>query len=365
MKKIKFNWDYFYPIYKEGDLIKKVAKKIQRISCQNKRVLVIVPALVGDFVATVPAIFDYIQRNPEEEVDLVVTPPLKKLASRIRGVKHVYGAKSIAERQGEHHEGDINTPLAYEKIIILRVSADVLENISPYLMAENVVTLTWPVFKYGLFELFLKNVFRKRPKQWRDFNFDLLGGENRKISFEEIFDTFPEDREAVPSLEGLQQNSKKIVIHTGASWHMMRWENDRWVELLKKIHEFGDYHFIFIGSEKDKADYDYITSRLNFKTSSYISKVDLWTLTLTLAQMDYFLGIDSGPGNIAHLVGLRNLIIYGPGPHTFFSNHAEDIALDKSNGRGLYQRFFVKKNGFIHRITAQEVFDGFKRLVKD
>ncbi len=359
MKKIAFNWDYFYPVYKEGALVKKIEKRIQRISCSNKRVLIIVPALVGDFVATVPAIFDYIERNSEEHVDLIVTPLLKNLAAKIRGVQHVYGAKSVAEREGENYVPDLLTPVAYEKIIILRASASVLNSVAPHLMAEKVVTFNWMVFTYGVIELFLKNIVRKKPKQWKDFCFELLGGVKRKIPFEKMFTISHSDYESILALN-LRKEIKKIVIHTGASWHMMRWENDRWVELLKKIHESGEYHFIFIGSQKDIADYEYISSRLPFETTSYISKVDLWMLTLLFTKMDYFLGIDSGPGNIAHLVGLRSIIIYGPGPHTFMSDDEHDVVLDKSRGRGLYQRFFVKKKGFIHKITSDEVFDSFK-----
>ena len=195
------------------------------------------------------------------------------------------------------------------------------------------------------------------------FIFYLLGGKPRKISFKEIFDLNDEDYNKIFSSQVFfKSNKKKIIIHTGASWPMMKWGNDRWVDVLKKINIMGEYDFVFIGVEKDNKDYNYISSLVDFKLYSLISKINVWELTTLFNSVNYFIGIDSGPGNIAHLVGLRSIIIYGPGPHTFMSDDENDIILDKSNGRGVYQRFFLKKNSFIKKITANEVYEAFKKI---
>lgn len=360
--KILFNWDYFYPLLKEGDLIDKCVSGIEKVECNNGRMLIIIPALMGDFVASIPSLSDYIKRNADKKIDLMVAPPLKKITERIVGVHAVYTAKSVAQRSNE--ESNETTPHfePYEEIIILRTSEDVLKNKVPYLQAGKISSRKWKVFKFGLYELLIKTILRQKPKRWHDFHFELLDGNVQDISYKNIFHIKEGEAENIRALFDGATGKKDIIVHTGASWHMMKWEKGKWVELLKKIHESGSYNFIFVGAAKDIEEYGYIASQLEFKTTSLISKLDVFDLMLALSQATYFIGIDSGPGNLAHLVGLRSIIIYGPGPHTFMSRDENDIILDKSNGRGLYQRFFVKKNGFIHKITPQEVFDAFREL---
>lgn len=171
-----------------------------------------------------------------------------------------------------------------------------------------------------------------------------------------------EDYDFLRELPVSKRGEKTIVIHTGASWKMMQWEREKWISLLEKIHAYGLYKIVFVGAGNDETDYQYIASRLSFPVHSLIGRTDLLGLTLFLQSADYFIGIDSGPGNLAHLVNLRSIIIYGPGPHMYLSSHPEDIIMDKSNGRGFRQRFFLMKHGFIHQIGADEVCTAFKTL---
>ena len=316
------------------------------------RILIVNPCLVGEFTASIPAIVDFIQRNNGKKIDIVVSAPLKVLAEKIIDVNNVYVAQSVFKRSSEVLNDQRQVLLGYEKIILLRASHGVY-NFLKKVSAQNVKTGACIYARYA-FHLLSSIILRRTPKQWRTVNFEMLGGAPREIPFDEMFELSIENR----------KNGKKIIIHTGSSWPMMYWEKENWIELLKKINALENFEFIFIGAGKDIDDYNYISANLKFKTHSVISQMNLLELVLLMRTVDYFIGVDSGPANMAHLANLRSIVIFGPGPHMYIPSDPNDIMIDKSNGRGLYQRFFLKKKGFIQMISVEEVFQAFIKLYR-
>jgi len=352
MKKI-FNFDYFN-IWKEilFFLLSSIVIRKEKKGNYKNRVLIVNPCLVGEFAVSIPAIVDFIQRNNGKKIDIIVSTPLKVLAEKIIGINNVYVAQSVFKRPSEVFDYKDQIPFGYEEIILLRASYGVY-NFLKKVSAQNVKTGACIYARYA-FHLLSSIILRRTPKQWKIIIFEMLGGTPREISFDEIFELAPQD----------YKGDSKIIIHTGASWPMMHWEREKWVELLRKINTLGTFEFIFIGVAKDIEDYEYISSNLPFEIYSVISKIDLFELVLLLRSANYFIGVDSGPANLAHLAKLRSIVIFGPGPHMFMSDDVNDIIIDKSNGRGLYQRFFLKKNGFIHKINAEEVYQSFNKLYR-
>ena len=324
-------------------------------------VLIVNTCLIGEFAASVPAIRDCILRSGGSTVDLMVAPPLKSLAERIRGVRRVYTARSLYGRSSDtaHHTASAFEP--YDTIFVMRISADVYRLVRT--MAAGKIRTGLRAYSGYALHLWGSLLLRRRPKQWRELNFEMLGGVPRWLSFDELFECTPEDTAGVAALDALRTSEKKVVIHTGASWPMKHWSTDRWAALLDKIRQSGEYRFIFVGGREDAADYAAIAAQLEFPVHSLIGQIDLLQLMLALRASDYFIGVDSGPANLARLAELRSLTLYGPGPHMYLPFDPRDIALDKSRGRGLYQMFFSTKHGFIDRITVDEVYDAFEKLV--
>jgi len=329
---------------------------------KSDSILIVNTCLVGEFAASAPAMHEIIRRSKGGPVDLLVSPPLKSLAQHMKGVRTVYTAQSVFKRESERgHDSEI--PLGqYGHAIVMRISPDAYRMLGSINIACIKTGLSHFV-KYGIHMGW--NLLRgKTPKSWREINFNMVGEPQRHIPFDEIFSFSSAEYECVETLPALQTVQKKIFIHTGPSLSTNHWNADEWVELIKKLHEVDDFRFIFVGAKKDEDDYQYIYSRLPFQIYSLIGQINLVELALALRTGDYFIGVDSGPRNLAHLVDLPSITLLGPGPHMYTPPNPRDIVIDRSGGHGLYQRFFYKgKNRFIDHISPQDVYGAFISLL--
>jgi ADP-heptose:LPS heptosyltransferase len=332
----------------------------RRRNAESDAILIVNVCLIGDFAASAPALHAYISRQEGRTIDMLVSPPLKTLAERVRGVRAVYTAASVFARELEQSQGSEQHFGAYKKVLALRISRDAYRTLGA-IETKELQTGLPHLLAYGL-HLAWNLLVGKTPRPWRDINFDMVGEIPRNVPFGDIFNIPDADYARVRSLPALQGAQKKILIHTGASWVMNHWSADKWVELIKKLHALGDFRFIFVGAKKDEEEYQYISSRLPFPTYSLIGQIGLLDLTLAMRAGDYFIGVDSGPRNLAHLAGLPSITLLGPGPHMFTPPDARDIILDRSKGRGFYQRFFHTKSQFIDKIQPDDVIRAFREL---
>src|SRR3989344_2343187 len=257
----KVNFDYLQ-IFKEPPLMcaALVRHFFKRKGSANGRILVVNTSLIGEFAASLPALREFIAAHQDKQVDLLVSPPIKPLAEHIRGVRAVYTAKSVFGRAAEEHP---HSPIsgAYEKVIIMRISPDsyrALAEIKTKYLKTSLSAMT----AYGI-HMGRRLLAGKTPKSWREVNFAMFGYAPKNIPFEDIFDFTDADYAQLQKEVPLAALRNKLIIHTGASWVTNRWSNDKWVELLRTLRPLG-YEIIFVGSNRDKADYDFIASQLDF-----------------------------------------------------------------------------------------------------
>jgi ADP-heptose:LPS heptosyltransferase len=356
----KINFEYLSPLKEPlwfGALVLRHA--IRRRPHAPEGNLIVNVCLVGEFAASVPAMHALI-KTLEGPVDLLVSPPLKELASRLRGVRRVFTARSSFARANEGGS-DEALPPAYASIHVLRMSADAYRMLQPT-VARTVQTGVRHYAGYGL-HLGWRMVRGRTPKSWREVNFQMVRLPEHYAPLEEMFDFSPAEYAAVRTRPELAQPHKKVVIHTGASWVRNRWPREHWAELLKLLHRHGAYQIVFVGASKDRADFDAIASSLSFPIYSLIGTVSIMELLLVLHACDYFIGVDSGPRNLAHLAGLRSVTLLGPAPHMYTPPDSRDRVLDKSGGRRVLERFVATKGtSLMERHTPREVFEEFLKL---
>ncbi len=358
------NWDYIKQVKDPYLFFKTFFISKNRFSKKFDRVLIVNPCLVGDFIVSLPALSSFIKNNRKLKVDLIVTPPLKKLAQNIKGVRKVFVSSSSTFRDIEKIDSIIHKFPNYDEVIVMRISNHSYNLIKKVKMGKIKTPLV-KFFKYSSHSIV--DVFAKRkPIQRREIDFDILGQKFSHVAFEDIFDFDKKDYQRIRENSVMKTKDKIIIIHIGPVWIMRKWDNNKWTELIRKINSLGKFRFIFVGSKEAELDYKEIASKLDFKVYSFINKIDIMDLMLVLRLSNYLIGVDSGPRNMAHLADLRSITLFGPAASgaIYMPWDKKDIIIDKSNGGGLYQALFYKKNKFIDKISAEEVFKAFKKLMR-
>ena len=326
------------------------------------RVLVVNTCIIGDFIATLPALRLFIQ-STNKEVDLIVSPPLKLIAQSIKGVHAVFTANSIYKRSIETEAEQTVLPHEYQLVLVLRISPHAYELLKE-IRYSNIITYEVILLKYFA-HLILKIAQKKPVRQWREVNFEIIGRKEpeEKLQFDDIFTVSPVEYDRVRDLLLIVGDRKRVLIHTGSGWHVKLWDNDKWIDAIKKINTLGKFDFIFIGrGDLEAKTFEYIQQGLDFKVHLLINKVDLKTTLLIMRLSDYFIGIDSGPRNMAHLADLRSITFLGPAPKNFMPVNKADIAIDKFTCR-CKSLFYFHRVSAIHKISADEVADSFTRLL--
>ena len=350
----------------------RLKKLLSRFSKRPRKeqdtILVVSNCIIGDFLSYIPAIRELIKES-KKRVDIIVSPPVKPIAERIRGIGKVWVAKSSYKRGIEGgHNSEQNLPREYGSLIILRISQESYTMIKRIIFSEIAVS-DWIYLKYVL-HLLRKTLLRKPIKQSRELAFEMVGMKkdleeiDKSMDIDDIFIFKKQDSYFFKNIPDIKTKEKMILIHTGSGWQGRLWGNWRWAELLERINKLGKFRFIFVGgTDQEKEAFNRIEGKVDFKIYSVISKIDLKELFLLMKKSYYFIGVDSGPRNLAHLANLRSISLRGPGTY-FMPLNKKDIVIDRLNGLSA-SPFFSRKKHLVDNIEAKEVLNAFKKILKE
>ncbi len=364
-KESSFNYDYIKQVTEIPRLVILSLRK-KKSPPEAKSILVINTCLIGDIAASLSALRQFIKKHPHAKIDVIVPSPTKSVVEKVRGVNKVYTAKSVTNRKIEKiaskKELDEILKKEYDLVLVIRISKDAYHllkkvkhhsiNVSPASYIKYLLHLLGSVIKKG-------NV-----KQYSQINFEWFGEDVKYLSFKEIFKFSREDYQKVKNMPAMSGEKKKILIHAGSGWRK-DWSNEKWAKVIKRINKLGNFKFIFIGSgEDEERSFRIIQRRLNFKVYSIIGQINLAELLLIMRMSNYFIGIDSGPRNLAHLTDLRSVGLLGPGPKHFMPPNKKDIIISKLSCRSeRLQLFCFKKERSIDKISVNDVYNGFNELL--
>lgn len=363
---MRFNSDYLkiareIPLLFSANFLKK-----REVAKTSKRLLLVHAGLIGDFVICIPAIKRFILKNKDFQVDLLVSPSVEKLAERIEGVGNIYLSRSHGKREAEEEKLQNrakNTPSGlYREIIVLRISEDA------YKILRKV--RFWKI----------KTFFLRVVKYWGELSFDFLSGKKSKqlrTFFSELLGESEENFAQIEKVIKLQDFNlserlgkkispkyKIIAIHTSTVWKMKNWDNKNWIKLLNKIDGFGNFKIVFVGERSGELeDFKEISKGLKFRAYSLINKLTILELLSFLSKIDYFIGIDSGPRHLVHLADKRSIVLWGNGLDIYLPPNQKDILINKAEHGRLIQLFFSTKKSNVNKITVEEVFSEFKKLL--
>ena len=110
------------------------------------------------------------------------------------------------------------------------------------------------------------------------------------------------------------KNEKKYIaisIGTSERWLSKKWGVNNYLNLIKKLVEIN-YQIILIGSELELEESEFILKNFqNNEVTSFVNKTNLTQLKNLLAEVDLYIGNDSGPSHIAAGVGTNTITIFG------------------------------------------------------
>ena len=346
--------------------------RLKKRSTNNKRhvlkILIVDTCIIGDFLASLPAINVFLKRNNGVVADIIVSPAVKPLAERIRGINQVFIAKSsynrdIEKRNAENFNSKARIKDEYDCLIVFRISPDAYKMIKR-IHYSDLITSDGHLLKFAG-NIIKTSLLKKQVRQCRDISFDIIGIKPpSKIPLaKDIFRFTPQDYNNIRRIPIMRGKTKKIIMHTDSGWRGQLWDNDKWVSLIKKINSMINCRIILIGgNKKEKESFNYIQGKIDFKIYSLIGQVDLKELMLIMMKSNYFIGVDSGPRNLAHMANLRSVSLLAPSIKDFMPQNKKDIVIDKSNP-GSLGFVYNERTSSMKKITVEEVYEAYKRLV--
>lgn len=146
-----------------------------------------------------------------------------------------------------------------------------------------------------------------------ELNLDLLSRLGFKTS--ELF-PIPFPTLHVDQSTNENQNSN-VVVHVGGGWSYKRWEPAKWALLVDQLRSRFDWVFV-IGGPGEREILDEVkkllkvSDRISFKSTSLDELVEL------VHRCDQFIGLDSGPMNLAVCLNRPTIGLFGPGDSTMW-----------------------------------------------
>ncbi len=327
-------------------------------------VLIVAPCIVGDCLSCLPAIEAFAREN-QISYDLMVSPDFRTVAERLKGVRRVFLASSSYKRATEN-SGTVEQkiPGEYDLVVVLRISPGAFSLIK-HIKYGRIICSDFTLLKY-LIGLTKSSLLKKPVMQARSVIYDVFGLKRASTSGQtpDLFANCADQLKRIAGIPSLKGDERKVLIHPGSGWQVKLWSDDRWVGLLKLIHSVDNCRFIFIGrGDVERSVFERIQSRLDFELHSLIDRLNLWELFLVMKRCDAFIGIDSGPRNLAHLADLRSITLLNPAAvNNFMPFDDRDILVERQN-RFPANIINTRRGASLSDISEEQVFGAYRKLM--
>ncbi len=141
--------------------------------------------------------------------------------------------------------------------------------------------------------------------EWNAFLLTKLGVREDQV-FPLSFPCFVNDR----LLTARANNS--LVIHVGGGWEFKRWSVEKWSDLIHRIRDRYDQVTV-IGGPGEQAILQQLSLLVGDKGNVIFKTTTLDELVTVLADCSQFIGLDSGPMNLAVCMDKAVIALFGPG----------------------------------------------------
>ena len=284
------------------------------------RILIIRGGAIGDFVLTLP-VFQALKDNfPQAKVDVLGYPNtanLAKIGGLARDAKAIE-APAVAgffARKGILNEEWAAYFEAFEIIISFLYDPD-------NIFKTNVGRCSKAQFIQG----------PHRPSEEHDLHATLAF--LKPLEQLAIFDA-----DDIPRLELDTQQSLPpfphscLAIHPGSGSKAKNWPITQWLNLIQKLLDQTDWHFLIVGGEADRDELNALKTSLPSERITFENGRPLDQLVPMLANCEGFVGHDSGISHLSAAIGLPGLVIWGPSKEAIWRPKSEKVVvINHANG---------------------------------
>jgi ADP-heptose:LPS heptosyltransferase len=292
---------------------------IRKNSKEVRRILIAEPYGLGD-AANLAVMFDpLLERFPSSELHLLISPSFAGLFSNDSRVTRVHSLKiPWAAYEGKYQLGKYRGFWLHDQFRELRklkfdIGFDVRGDVRNQLLllaagcSRRVGSTNYMCSNIITRGLLLTDSVGNHPLQHvTKLHLSLC----KKVGCgvpEEI--KFPVLRPTTGLIAG---SSGKIIVHTGGGSKYKKWQTKNWVELCNRLENVQ-----LIGAPNEEQNLTSISTMIASKHQVLIT-ASLQHLIDEIYQARLFIGLDSGPMNIAGLLAVPCVSLYGPGVPELF-----------------------------------------------
>ncbi len=288
-----------------------------------KSILLVEPFQMGDILSLTPLIEPLLKKYPEAKISVLTKPgsgAILEYDSRVfkvyttdfpwadHGVKRfslsrvlnsfrfVFGLRSNSFDLGIDTRGDIRSQ-------ILLVLAGCRSRVGYLNYLHSNINLSGHLLNYY--------IDKSRYRHRYEWNISLLAaiGFQENELFPIRFPSFIPDR--IKSVNNQQINT--IVIHVGGGWVYRRWSEAKWIELINILQRRPYDSIMVIGGMGERDILNRIESAVIYKSSVQFKITTLKDMIMYIDQCTLFIGLDSGPMNLAACLNKKIIALFGPG----------------------------------------------------
>lgn len=296
-----------------------VFKKFYQASC--KRILLVEPFQMGDILSLTPMIAPLKEKYPDAKLYVLTKPSsggILKFDSRIDEVLTTdfpwsdYGHKENSIDRLVNTFSFLWKLRSYTFDIGIDTRGDVRSQIILGLLGckKRIGYTNYLHSNVNLRGFFLNGFLDKSQYTHRyEWNLELLTllGIGKEKLLPAKFPSFVPDRLGITPV-----SEKYTVVHIGGGWEFKRWDNAKWAELINKLSVNGKKVYVIAGGgEKDILEE---VQKLAAHADNVVFKITSFEELITyIAGCELFVGLDSGPMNLAVCLNRKVIGLYGPG----------------------------------------------------
>lgn len=152
------------------------------------------------------------------------------------------------------------------------------------------------------------------------------------------------------------RTGRVVVVHTGSGSPFYLWPLEKWVAFLERLHEVPDISFVFVGgTDEEVAMFERLSERVAFPLESVIRRYSVLEVLMLMRLSTLFVGVDSGPRHLAHLVDLPSVSLLGPGPKSFRPLNRNATVIDETECRKCFTLYCPHSPNCIDKIEVETV----------